>query len=59
MKHPSQYLTRVDYWSLHPDKCLNDYRTKDDKPTQNEGFKSKEEEQEYYDLLLTAEEQIY
>lgn len=43
------------FWDWHPDKCLNDYRTNDDKRTENEGFASKEEEDDYYLKLADIE----
>jgi len=44
-------------WDEARERIPNDYRTKDDPVNVYEGFTSKEEEEEYYDLLLSREEQ--
>lgn len=55
--YANRVFTRATVEDKHGDLCANDYR---DAPGNNYGPKmTKEEEQEYLDLLLTVEEQIY
>ena len=56
MKHPSEYLEKVTM-EHRRERVPNDYRTKDDKPNYYGEPMTKEEENEYLDLLLTREEQ--
>lgn len=44
-------------WEAAKERIPNDYKTMDFVPTKNDGFQSETERQEYYDLLLTREEQ--
>ena len=44
-------------WTEARERVPNDYKTLDFVPTKNDGFSSETERQEYYDLLLTREEQ--
>jgi len=57
MIDPRRGQPLITWWDKHPDRTGNDYRTNDDKRTENEGFQSETEYREYLDLLLSAEEQ--
>lgn len=52
---PSSYQPLRSWWDWHPDRTMNDFRTPDDKPAENEGFASKEEEDDYYLKLADIE----